>query len=359
MRAAPALDVAASQIEFTAPSCKPHLYVVIDTEAEFDWSGKFSPNLTGVSAMAGIIRGQRVLERHGVRPVYVIDYPVASQAEGYRPLLDLLARNACEVGAHLHPWTNPPFEESCSNWNSFAGNLPPELEEQKLRVLVQTIKDNLGRSPRFFKAGRYGVGPQTMALLGKLGIPVDFSILPGADLRARGGPDFRGYSTSPQRFGSVLSFPMTRGHVGLLASLPNRAKEMLERPAVKRLRLPGILGKLHLLARVTLTPEGVPAGEQVALIRRLHARDQRIFVLHYHSPSLTPGHTPYGRTEADVRLLLERLSDVCRFFFEELGGVAGDPASLLDQFSLRDLREAHPIPARSQPVPIHPATDCT
>lgn len=346
MTATRASDAAASRTGPAAPSREARLYVVVDTEAEFDWSGQFSPGLTGVSAMAGIIRGQRVLERHGVRPVYVIDYPVASQPEGYRPLLDLLARNACEIGAHLHPWTNPPFEENCSDWNSFAGNLPPELEERKLRVLVQTIESNLGRSPRFFKAGRYGVGPQTMALLGKLGIPVDFSILPGTDLRARGGPDFRAYSVRPRRFGSVLSFPMTRGHIGLLAGLPGWVKEAQEKPLAKRLKLPGVLGKLGLLARVTLTPEGVPAPEQIALIRRLHMRGQRIFILHYHSPSLTPGHTPYGKTEADVQVLVERLSDVCKFFFEELGGVAGDPLTIADQFESPDLDEAHPVSAR-------------
>lgn len=322
---------------------EPTLYVVVDTEAEFDWSREFASNLTSVSAIVGVSRGQEVLDRFGIRPIYVVDYPVASQPAGYRPILEILERGACHVGAHLHPWTTPPFEEVPSEWNSFAGNLPPSLEERKLQTLIAAITASFGRPPRFFKAGRYGIGANTMALLARSGISVDFSIMPGTNMRARGGPDFRAYSADPYLFDDVLSVPMTRGYVGLLASTPPTLKAILERRLAQRLKLPAILSKAGLINRVTLTPEGVTADEQKTLIRRLLARGHRTFVLHYHSPSLMPGHTAYARTEAEVQALLECMDEVCRFFVEDLGGKAGDPASLLQLAG----RHQRPVPVEA------------
>lgn len=307
---------------------RPTLYVCIDTEAEFDWSRGFARNLTSVSAIASVHRGQEILERYGLRPVYVVDYPVATSPEGYGPLKAIMQRGACVIGAHLHPWTTPPFEETVSEQTSFGGNLPPDLEERKMRALVKAIEQSFGVTPQFFKAGRYGVGPSTMELLARLGITVDFSIMPGLDMRHGGGPQFLDYAAVPYLLDGVLSLPMTRGHTGLLADGPRELVRALDGTTARNLRLPALLVRAGLLNRVTLTPEGVTAEEQVALIRRLVARGQKVFVLHYHSPSLMAGNTPYAATEAEVQTLLSRLDTVCRFFMQEIGGVAGDPDAL-------------------------------
>ena len=55
---------------------KPQLFVVVDTEEEFDWSAPFSRTNTGVSAMARIGRVQHIFDRFGIKPTYVVDHPV-------------------------------------------------------------------------------------------------------------------------------------------------------------------------------------------------------------------------------------------------------------------------------------------
>jgi len=55
------------------------LLVLIDTEEEFDWSRKLARENTAVSAMAAQHRAHRIFEKFSVKPIYVIDYPVASQ----------------------------------------------------------------------------------------------------------------------------------------------------------------------------------------------------------------------------------------------------------------------------------------
>lgn len=309
----------------------PTLYVVVDTEAEFDWNAPFDREQTAITAMREIERGQEVFNLYGLRPVYVTDFAVASQPGGVEPLLAIYNRGGCEIGAHLHPWITPPFEEVLSIHNSFAGNLPADLEERKLVTLLEAFRTNFGFSPRFFKTGRYGTGPNTLRLLAEHGIEVDFSIIPGRDLAPKGGPDFRSFTSHAMTTGDgqLLAVPMTRGPIGLMAKHSAGLARRLETPRARRFSLPGVFSHLGLLETVTLTPEGVPADKQIALIRAMLARRERSFVLHYHSPSLAAGFTPYARDRAEVREIVGRLRAVCRMFFEELGGVPGHPQDLL------------------------------
>src|SRR5262245_33737628 len=103
---------------------RPHLFVVVDTEEEFDWGAPYERANTSVTAMRHIARCQRIFDRFGIKPIYVVDYPVASQPDGYLPLLEILRDNRCDIGAHLHPWVNPPYDEPLSVRNSFTMNLP-------------------------------------------------------------------------------------------------------------------------------------------------------------------------------------------------------------------------------------------
>jgi hypothetical protein len=313
------------------PADAPTLFVVVDTEAEFDWAKPFARELTSVSAMDDIGRGQAVFDAYGLRPIYVVDYPIATQARGFAKLREIMERDGCEIGAHLHPWTTPPFEEALSERNSYPGNLDPSLEERKLASLMQAIRANFGISPVFYKAGRYGFGPHTAKALCQHGIRVDLSVLPGADLRRLGGPDFRALKPVLYRIGGtdVLSLPMTRSEVGLLPALARVGNAVQTVPGGGLLRLPSVLSRLRLADTITLTPEGVTADEQVRLIRAMLQGGCRRFVLHYHSPSLSPGNTPYAPDRTGAETLLVRLRTVCAFFFEELGGLPGYPKDLL------------------------------
>jgi hypothetical protein len=313
----------------------PRLFVVVDTEAEFDWTQPFSRELTSVAAMDHVERGQAVFDSYGLRPIYVVDYPVASQKRGFAPLRAIMARGGCEIGAHLHPWTTPPFEEALGAENSYPGNLDPALEERKLASLVAMIAANFGQMPAFYKAGRYGFGPATSTALARHGIRVDLSVLPGADLRPQGGPDFSRLQPIPYRLGGtgILSLPMSRSEVGMLPSLARLGRAIQALPGGALLRVPSILARLGLAETITLTPEGVTVAEQCRLLRAMLKRGRRIFVLHYHSPSLAPGNTPYVRDFEGAETLIGRLERVCRFFFEDIGGVPGDPAALLHSLS--------------------------
>jgi len=91
------------------PLRDPQLCVIVDTEEEFDWR-TFSPQARSVRNVdyRNHSKGStNAMDCSHVRG----DYPVASQEDGYRPLREFLSDKRCEIGAHLHPWVNPPIDE--------------------------------------------------------------------------------------------------------------------------------------------------------------------------------------------------------------------------------------------------------
>jgi len=304
------------------------LSIVVDTEEEFDWNAPFSRANTGVSAMRHIARAQSLAEPYRVRPTYVIDYPVATQRLGYEQLRDWALNGRCTVGAHLHPWVTPPFEEAVSSANSFTCNLPPALQHAKIRELTTAIELNLGVKPRTFKAGRYGIGAETLDALGSLDYDVDVSVNPCMNFRAMMGPDFTAFDSRPFWFGrdsTMLEVPCTHGYIGWARAAGAPLRRIAEVPVGEMLRLPGILARSGAVNRVMLSPEGNSLAEMVTLTRTLLAGGLRLFSLTFHSPSLEPGHTPYVRSQGDLDDFLRRIHQYLEFFFGEVNGIPSTP----------------------------------
>jgi hypothetical protein len=251
-------------------SLGPYLLVIIDAEEEFDWE-VVPPAVSSVRSMRAQEPAQTILSRYGVVPTYAVDYAVAAEPDGYRPLLDYLADGACEIGAQLHPWINPPLTEERSVRNSYAGNLGPALEADKLRVLTRVVEDAFQVRPTLYRAGRYGIGPHTAAILAGLGYEVDCSVRPLFDLRANGGQNFLAAPAGPCWIGpegSVLEVPVTVGMTGALSAVGDPLAPLVS-AAGPAWRLPGLLARTGLLNRVQLTPEGTSLEEAKLLTRTL------------------------------------------------------------------------------------------
>ena len=322
-----------------AGETQPLLVVAVDTEAEFEWRPNASRAATGVGSVKAQTVAQLLFARYGVKPTYLLDYPVSSTPESAAFIRELHQAGACEIGAHLQPWDTPPIREELSERNSYPGNLPAELEREKLLTLTETIATTIGVRPRIYKAGRYGIGAATPATLEALGYEIDMSVVPRTDLSPAFGPDFSRCGARPYWSGGLLEIPLTVGFVGLLAGLGDRLGALVTRDGMKRVRLPGLLAALRLLDRVQITPEGVPFEEQRRLTEALVRKGYRVFSLTYHSPSLAPGNTPYVRTEAELAAFLDRIERYLDFFMTEIGGRAATP------FEVRELALRNGAPA--------------
>lgn len=317
-----------------APSERARLIVVIDTEEEFDWSRNFSRANTAVTAMRHIRRVQEIFDRYGITPVYVIDYPVASNPEGYEPLQEIHAAGRCLIGAHLHPWVNPPYDEDVTRFNSFPGNLPAPLEAAKLRVLRDCIGERFGLPPVIYKAGRYGIGSRTADILLGEGFEVDLSVCPFMDYSHEGGPDFSQQSYWPYwvRSRQLLELPLTVGYAGLLRRWGRTIHGMASSGFLNSCRAVGLLARSQLVNKVWLTPEGFLSSEHRKLTKALYSDGLRVFSFAFHSPSVEPGHTPYVASQRDLEIFLSRCEQFFDFFLGKLGGCPTTPLELVKEF---------------------------
>jgi hypothetical protein len=313
---------------------KPILLVVVDTEENFDWNAAYSSSSTAVHGMQRIDRLQASFDRFGLKPIYMIDYAIASQPDGYGYLAEIAKTGRCEIGAHLHPWVNPPITEEICARNTYPCNLSPELEAEKLRVLTAAIEANLGVRPISYKAGRYGIGAATPRTLREQGYRIDLSVVPTRDYSADGGPDFRAFhDTKPfwlDRQGGLLELPFTTSFIGTLSGQAGALFGGIGSGLGRALHLPGIFARLGLMNQVNLTPEGVTLKEAKALTRHLLANGDRVFTLAFHSTSLTPGSTPYVRDEAQLAKFYAWLEAYFAFFSGEIGGVFMTPRALYE-----------------------------
>jgi hypothetical protein len=331
----------------------PVLVAVVDTEEEFDWSAPFDRAGTAVGHMAAIGRVQDVFDAMGVIPSYLVSYAIVAQEAGYRPLEPYLATGHALIGAHLNSWATPPQREQMNALNSYPGNLPRELEAAKLATLSRQIERALGVRPTIYKAGRYGKGSNTDAILEEQEYEVDLTPAPAMDFRADGGPDYTRHAPRPFLFGrhrQLLCLPNTGAFVGWFHELGPDLHPVLEHASVACLHLPAIASRLRLLERLRLTPEGYTLAEMQRLTRALRARGQCTFVLSLHSPSVVPGNTPYVRSDADLRVLLGRLQGYLAFFRDELSGRFMTPLALkaeLEQLAAHRPKES----VRSEEAP--------
>lgn len=317
----------------TRPEEPPRLIAVIDTEEEFDWNAP-PPATPRIANLRHQEPAQRIFDRFGVVPTYAVDYAVAANPDGYQPLLEMLRAGRCEIGAHLHPWVNPPLEEEFNRRNSYPGNLPPALERAKLISLTQTIEANFGCKPILYRAGRYGLGPNSFAILTELGYRIDSSVLPLTDLRPMGGPDYSRCGGAPSWVGPhrrLLEIPISTAVIGRLANGNRRLYRQAFCVGATRMRMPGMLARLGLLDRICLTPEGTSLAEAKRLTNALIDRGERLFVISYHSSSLKVGETGYVRTAADLALFLDWLEGFLEFFFVKHRGRATTPGALLER----------------------------
>lgn len=272
--------------------------IFIDTEEEFDWGKPLSRDNRATSAMRAMPAMHARLRAAGVKPVYLIDHPIVSDAASVAMLRGWREAGECTIGTQLHPWVNPPFDEQVTPHNSFTGNLPLDLQRAKLAVLTEAIEAAFGERPTVYRAGRYGVGEHSAALLQEAGYRVDVSVRALFDYTGEGGPDFS--RVRPQPYwagdGDLLEVPLSAAFTGRLRRLGASLY-----PASARVpRLRGLLARSGLLARVALSPEDMPLADALAAIALLLDDDAQILSISFHSPTVEPGHTPYVRDSADL-----------------------------------------------------------
>lgn len=279
----------------------PRFILTVDTEEEFDWGAPFARSGYGTEHLKAIPRFQNMCDEFGIRPSYLIDYPITEDAYGADLLGGYANDGRAEIGVQLHPWVNPPFEEAVTTQHSYACNLPESLERAKLTHLYDAIVSRTGVRPDSYRAGRYGAGPSTPAILADLGIAIDTSVRARFDYSEQGGPNYTHHPVLPYWIArkTLLELPLTTVFGGAMRSAGNVVfGEWFGSQAAR-----SVLARSNMLERIALTPEGIPLNKALAGIDLALEEKVPVINLSFHSPSLAAGHTPYVRDEDQLKQL--------------------------------------------------------
>ena len=292
------------------------LAITIDTE-EDNWL-PYSPSGYQTKNSKRIPRLQELFDEFGTRPTYLVTYRMARCPTTSAILRAIRERGACEIGAHCHPWSQPPHEETPDIFNSMLCNLPPRLQARKIRTLHEAIQNELGYNPRSFRSGRWGYSPAVAETLLELGYEVDTSVVAHTDWNSCFGPDFSMIPPVPFRFdppdiyqpverGALLEIPASVEFLQRHSKECNAVFEGIRRSPLRHLALLGLLDKLRMLNKVALTPELSTAHLMVRLIGSMRSKGYRVATMWFHSSTLMPGLTPYVRSEEDAERFLGRI----------------------------------------------------
>jgi hypothetical protein len=302
---------------------QPSFLVTIDTEADNVWARSDSVTTTNSRY---IPRFQQLCESYGLRPTYLTTWEMAECPAFQEFARDVIARDAAEIGMHLHAWNTPPLTPLTDDDKRHLPYLieyPRELMAAKIEALTHKLRETFRVPVTSHRAGRWGFDATYARLLVEHGYHVDCSVTPDVswasspgDPRRNGGPDYAGYPTGPypldlqdtRRAGSspLLELPVTtfrQRHPRFV----ERARGLLEPGG-----LPARVMNRLLPTALWIRPNGRNGRSLPRLLTRAVAerRDYVQFMLH--SSELLPGGSPTFRSARRVEALyrdLERLFD--------------------------------------------------
>ena len=302
---------------------RPALLVAIDTEGDNQWdaAARRDQRFENIHALG---RLHEFFEHHGVRPTYVITYPVAGDPRSGEVLRSLVNRGNCEIGAHHHVWETPPFQPQDIDRHPYALSLPLDRFDKQLLVLTDAIEASVGRRPVSYRSGRFGFSAAHVSSLEREGYLIESSVAPLFYEIHKGGPDFVGAPVTPYFLAydnatapgtsDVLELPIS-------AALSRRVPAWLERmygrapsPYTTRRAL-RLLGVAHVR---WLRPSYSSAEDMIALARDLVDRGAPMLNLLFHSSEAIVGGSPYNRTESELSAFFDRLGAFFTYAAREL-----------------------------------------
>lgn len=311
------------------------LYVItgIDTEEEGLFSGKYESRNPPVANLAFLPELAPLGKDFGLPLTLFCTHAVFANTRAAATVAWMREHCEAEIGAHLHHWSTPPFENGGNGdcMPQRTHTLSPELLEERLRVLLDAGAIINGGALTSFRMGRWDLKSRLFPLLARNGIKVDSSICP---LRAfADGPDHFLAPSEPYRVvmadnNFLLEVPITQ--IPLSVALAKVWLSVTQRS--RRVR-----DSFHFFGALSANP--LWHGDAIMRLgTRLHvARGGKVLNIFWHSSEMMPGGSPHIPDQAAARRLLQRIFSFCEWLkknFDVQGVTASGFAAIAEKMQL-------------------------
>lgn len=289
------------------------LVVSIDTEEDNWRPARADITTRNIGELPGL---ERRFESLGVRATYFTSYQVVLAPTSAAIMREIHFGGRAEIGAHLHPWNTPPLLPD--RMETMLHNVPAEYQSRKLATLTNQLARVLDGMPRSFRAGRFGLGRETVRALIEAGYEIDSSVTPllsweGYD----GGPSFVGAPSAMYRMsgdrdvrvpdgGPLVEVPLSCGYSRWHPQAWPWLHARLNSRLAIRTRLRSVAARSGFARPVILSPEIHDVRDLDGLATELVESGLPYLHVFWHSPSMTPGLSPFCATAADVAQLTRR-----------------------------------------------------
>ena len=293
----------------------------VDTEEEWDWSGEFPQQDFSVTNTRQIPVFQEFCHQQGIRPTYFVDYAVANDLDSVACIKPIIDNHQCEIGAHLHPWCNPPYFGFSGEKESHVVNLPVEQVEQKLDALIQILQQQFGIIPSAFRTGRWGINSEVLSLLEKKGFTIDSSMYPffkneyfdcENTCLMPYWPDF----DSPTQKGNqrnIIELPVTVGFNHPNYQTMIKLYNYLNRPSLQVFRPIGVAWHTRIMRKLYFSPEVTSGKDMKPLIDFALENHHPVLHMYLHSSSLLDNSTGLMNGNDSLQKICSNIAEVIEY----------------------------------------------
>ncbi|MFV0280807.1 MAG: hypothetical protein ACK5JM_08615 [Rhodoblastus sp.] len=275
--------------------------ITIDTEGDNLWA---APAQVTTENSRYLPRFQRLCEKYGFKPTYVVNWEMAN-CPNFRAFgRDLLARRTGEIGMHLHAWNSPPIVPLGDNDDirqPYLIEYPQDVVVEKIHVMTRRLEDVFETKMLTHRAGRWALDGRYARELAALGYTSDCSVTPNVSWPMTGptqGAHAVDYSGLPAttfsfEFGDglkLLEIPVT-----ILPKSISFFESQLRRA----------LGKPKPV--VWLRPNGRNLSDMLLALQAGLAVNGDYVQFMLHSSELMPGGSPTFDTEEKIEFLYAHL----------------------------------------------------
>lgn len=315
--------------------------ITVDTEEDNQWGSSKTKTTENINYLP---RFQKLCERYKLKPTYLCTYGAVKSKEFPKIINPILERGKCEIGSHLHAWSNPPFDSVFSDKLStpyYAHELPISMFQKKMEILTDLIYDKTSAKPKSYRAGRWGFDVTHIPVLLDLGYFVDCSVTPLVSWQDKkglkeGGPNYKDAPIEPYYLDTgninlkadsgLLEIPVTILYTNYFVRKSKYLQEFVE------LRKHKLVGRV---IRKVLNAEPqwfrpFPHMDKYSIIKVCDTAiklNLPVLEMMFHSSELMPGGSPYNKTTNSIDELYDKLESVFKYVVENRGGIG---VTLLD-----------------------------